>query len=210
MALDWEAIKTEYITTETSQSKLAKKYGVPRSTICKWCAREGWVEQRERYRAGVVQKTIERRAHEDSNQLMKLIDAAEKITGIAVGALDDESKLYTYMVERREKYEIPVGSASGVPWVDGDPDTPVIEKQWVEDRESKVPNTRALKDLSNIVREMTGLIRDFYNIPTPAQIEQKRINDQRLELERMKLNRGEDDDDGETGVVILPEVQEDA
>lgn len=210
MALDWEAIKTEYITTETSQSKLAKKYGVPRSTICKWCAREGWVEQRERYRAGVVQKTIERRAHEDSNQLMKLIDAAEKITGIAVGALDDESKLYTYMVERREKYEIPVGSASGVPWVDGDPDTPVIEKQWVEDRESKVPNTRALKDLSNIVREMTGLIRDFYNIPTPAQIEQKRINDQRLELERMKFNRGEDDDDGETGVVILPEVQEDA
>lgn len=210
MALDWEAIKTEYITTETSQSKLAKKYGVPRSTICKWCAREGWVEQRERYRAGVVQKTIERRAHEDSNQLTKMIDAAEKITGIAVGALDDESKLYTYMVERREKYEIPVGSASGVPWVDGDPDTPVIEKQWVEDRESKVLNTRALKDLSNIVREMTGLIRDFYNIPTPAQIEQKRINDQRLELERMKLNRGEDDDDGETGVVILPEVQEDA
>lgn len=191
MALDWEAIKTEYITTDTSQSKLAKKYGVPRSTICKWCAREGWVEQRERYRAGVVQKTIERRAREDSDQLMKLMDAAEKITGIAVGALEDESKLYTYMVERREKYEVPVGSASGVPWIDGDPDTPVIEKQWVEDRESKVPNTRALKDLSNIVREMTGLIRDFYDIPTPAQRESQRIAAERLKLEQQKAAQGE-------------------
>lgn len=191
MALDWEAIKSEYITTDTSQSKLAKKYGVPRSTICKWCAREGWVEQREQYRAGVVQKTIERRAREDSTQLLKLMDAASRITGIALDALADDSMLYTYMVERREKYEVPVGADSGVPWMDGDPDVPVIERQWSEDRESKALNTRALKDLSNIIKDMTGLIRDFYDLPTPAQREQQRIAAERLELERRKADQAE-------------------
>jgi uncharacterized protein YjcR len=189
--IDWEAIKSEYITGEASQAELAKKFGVSRSIIGDHCRKEKWVEERDKYRRSVVQKTIDARAREDSAQLLKLMDAASRITGIALDALADDSVLYTYMVERREKYEVPVGADSGVPWMDGDPDVPVIERQWSEDQESKALNTRALKDLSNIIKDMTGLIRDFYDIPTPAQREQQRIAAERLELERRKADQTE-------------------
>lgn len=191
MALDWEAIKTEYITTDTSQSKLAKKYGVPRSTICKWCAREGWVEQRERYRAGVVQKTIERRAHEDAKHLKNLMGAAERITEIAVDALQKEQSLYTIPVDRDEEYSSPIDSKSGDVWTEDSDGVPVLRRRWNEDRVSEAVNTRALKDLAAIVKDMTTLIRDFYDIPTAAQREQREINRERLEIEKKRAEQGE-------------------
>lgn len=191
MALDWEAIKTEYITTDTSQSKLAKKYGVPRSTICKWCAREGWVEQRERYRAGVVQKTIERRAHEDVKHLKNLMGAAERITEIAVDALQKEQSLYTIPVDRDEEYSSPIDSKSGDVWTEDSDGVPVLRRRWNEDRVSEAVNTRALKDLAAIVKDMTTLIRDFYDIPTAAQREQREINRERLEIEKKRAEQGE-------------------
>lgn len=191
MALDWEAIKTEYITTDTSQSKLAKKYGVPRSTICKWCAKEGWVAAREQYRAGVVQKTIGLRAQEDAKKLDKLIGAANQITDIAVEALTKKETLYTVVMERREKYELPVDGTTGELWSAETGDgVPVLEKQWSEDRRTDALNTRALKDLASIVKDMTGLLREFYDLPTVAQREQREINLARLEIERKKAEQG--------------------
>lgn len=205
MAMDWEAIKTEYITTDTSQSKLAKKYGVPRSTICKWCAREGWVEQRERYRAGVVQKTIDRRAHEDVKHLEKLMGAAERITEIAVDALQKEQALYTIPVDRDEEYSAPIDSKSGDVWTEDSTGVPVMRRRWNEDRVSDAVNTRALKDLASVVKEMTSLIRDFYDIPTAAQREQRDINRERLELDKKRAEQGEA---GGSITIIVPKDAE--
>ena len=44
MALNWEEIKLEYITTDTSLSKLAEKYHCTKAQIGKVCAKEKWVE----------------------------------------------------------------------------------------------------------------------------------------------------------------------
>lgn len=46
---DWQKIKTEYITTDTSYRKLAEKYGVNYRTICVRSKQEGWIEQREQH-----------------------------------------------------------------------------------------------------------------------------------------------------------------
>ena len=46
---DWQKIKTEYITTNTSYRKLADKYGVNYRTICVRSQQEGWIEQREQH-----------------------------------------------------------------------------------------------------------------------------------------------------------------
>ena len=46
---DWQAIKTEYITTQTSYRKLAQKYGVSRVQIGNVGRDEKWVELRRQH-----------------------------------------------------------------------------------------------------------------------------------------------------------------
>lgn len=44
--IDWEKIKTEYLTTDTSYRKLAKKYKVNATTIAKKAKCEEWVAEK--------------------------------------------------------------------------------------------------------------------------------------------------------------------
>lgn len=64
MAVDWLAIKTEYINGGISYRKLAEKYGVSQSTIRKRAAAEKWsetkTEQRNKIRTKTEQKTVEK------------------------------------------------------------------------------------------------------------------------------------------------------
>ncbi len=65
MAVNWLAIKTEYLTGNGSYATLAEKYGVHKSTIANKAGEEGWVEQREQRMQEIAneceQKTKERR-----------------------------------------------------------------------------------------------------------------------------------------------------
>lgn len=184
MALDWEAIKTEYITTDTSQSKLAAKYGCKRQQIGKKCRDEGWVAQRRQYVADVLAKTLEHEAGRQSARLIKLMDATGRAIDVALGALMDDEQFKRYVVTEE------MGNV-------------VREKQF-----DKI-DTKALKDVVGALKELTTLVRDFENIPTPAQRESQRIAAARLELERQKAAQGFDDDNDETGVVMIPEVRGD-
>ena len=47
---DWGKIKTEYICTDISLRKLAKKYGVCNSKMFDRCSRENWVVLRKIFR----------------------------------------------------------------------------------------------------------------------------------------------------------------
>ena len=46
---DWQAIKTEYITTDTSYRKLAQKYGVHYNAVANRAKQEGWISQRNQF-----------------------------------------------------------------------------------------------------------------------------------------------------------------
>ena len=46
---DWQAIKTEYITTDTSYRKLADKYGIDQATISRKAKKEDWVSKRQQH-----------------------------------------------------------------------------------------------------------------------------------------------------------------
>lgn len=56
---DWQKIKTEYITTDTSYRKLAKKYDVNYRTICVRSKQEGWIEQREQHTNKTTTKVLD-------------------------------------------------------------------------------------------------------------------------------------------------------
>ena len=76
---DWQAIKTEYITTDTSYRKLADKHGVHYQAICQRSKAEGWIAQREQYRNDTITKTIDKISKQEANRAARIHAVADKL-----------------------------------------------------------------------------------------------------------------------------------
>lgn len=194
---DWEKIRNEYITENTSYRKLAEKYGVPFKTLSGRAKKEGWRAAREKLREKTITKLVDNQAKKDAKRLAKLIDATERTIDVATRALADEKQFNRYITERTEKYARPQH--------DGD-SAPIEEKRWSEEHIFKKIDTRALKEMTGVLKDLTGLMREFYNLPTPQQAEAQRLAAARLALDERKSNSSQDDGTDETGVVEIPTV----
>ena len=76
---DWNAIKTEYITTDTSYRKLAQKYGVNATTIAKRAGKEDWVSQRQQQASKTLSKTLEADSKKKADRLTRIQDATDRL-----------------------------------------------------------------------------------------------------------------------------------
>ena len=76
---DWQAIKTEYITTDTSYRKLAEKYGVSRVQIGNVGRDEKWVELRRQHLDRTVSKTVAAVESAQVNRAKKMQSVADKL-----------------------------------------------------------------------------------------------------------------------------------
>ena len=76
---DWQAIKTEYITTDTSYRKLAQKHGIGYSVIGERARLEGWVEQREQFRNKTISKTLDKISQQEANRAARIHTVADKL-----------------------------------------------------------------------------------------------------------------------------------
>lgn len=76
---DWQSIKTEYITTQTSYRKLAQKYGVSATQICNVGRDEKWVEQREQYLSKTTAKTLEKISQQEADRAARIHSVADKL-----------------------------------------------------------------------------------------------------------------------------------
>ena len=74
---DWQRIKTEYITTDTSYRKLAQKHGVHYNAIANRAKQEGWISQRNRYCDRTVTKTVNAISNKQVDRTAKLIDVSD-------------------------------------------------------------------------------------------------------------------------------------
>ena len=92
---DWQAIKTEYITTDTSYRKLAQKYGVSTTQICNVGRDEKWVEQREQYLNKTTAKTIEKISQQEANRAAKIHSVADKLLLKIEAMVESEEALDT-------------------------------------------------------------------------------------------------------------------
>lgn len=88
---DWLAIKTEYITTDTSYRKLAQKYGVSATQICNVGRDEKWVEQREQFLSKTEAKTLEKISQQEANRAAKIHSVADKLL-LKIEAMADSSR----------------------------------------------------------------------------------------------------------------------
>lgn len=202
---DWDALKMEYVTTKTTYAKLAEKYGISISQIKIVAARDGWTNERKKFTARVQQKAYRKACNHEADRLARLITATTGAIDVAMRAINDDEQFNRYLVERREKYAVPVADEDAE---DGElpPDGKLLlERQWTEERTYQKVDTKALKDLTGVLKDLTGLVRDLYGIPTQAQAEAQRIAAERLELDRKKAEDGSTDTHAELEIVGLPE-----
>lgn len=94
--IDWQAIKTEYITdSSSSYRKLAQKYGVNVTNIAKKASAEGWVEQRNQYANETQSKALKDISKQKVNRAKKIHSVADKLLNKIEAMVDGEKPLDT-------------------------------------------------------------------------------------------------------------------
>ena len=90
---DWQAIKTEYITTDTSYRKLAQKYGVSHVQIGNVGKQENWVELRRQHLDKTLAKTVEKISKQEAERAAKIHSVADKLLLKIEAMVDSEEPL---------------------------------------------------------------------------------------------------------------------
>lgn len=179
--MDWEQIRTEYITGDDSYRQLAEKYGVSLSDMGNHGAQEGWVSQRKQYRDKVRTKTMEKIANQTAGQAAKRaakVDTlADKLLIKLEKAIDElDLKVTTHKIKTEtgnteETLEFKVASEGGV-----------------VDRAGLRQLTAALKELKEIKGEKSELDRQ----------------EQEARIAALRAKSQTDEDGDETGVILMP------
>ena len=76
---DWQQIKTEYITTDTSYRKLSEKYGIHYKVIADKGKDEGWKELRSQHTHTVLTKILECDSEQKVDRAVRLMTVADKL-----------------------------------------------------------------------------------------------------------------------------------
>jgi len=77
--INYDEIKTEYISSDVSVSSLARKYGVARSSLCALAKKEQWETIRRQAKDKARQKTIEQISDKRASVADKCIRIIEKL-----------------------------------------------------------------------------------------------------------------------------------
>lgn len=178
---NWEKIKTEYITGDISQRKLAAKYGVSRSTLQKIAADEKWTALRDKHRKETVQKACQKTAEKQAENIKDILLTAAKMATTIDEAMKDPEQFRRYIVTE--------GLGEGF--------SETSEK--IFDR----VDFRALKDAAAALQTVAKIQKDILAMDRIVDQEKR----ERLDIDRSKANVV-DDEQTETGVVVLAPVLE--
>lgn len=174
--INWEEMEAKYVTGSQSYKELARLYGVSVGAAEKAGREGGWVAKRAKWRQEVASRAMDLAADLAANKLSRLMEAADCAVEALCRAMADEKQLYTYLVERSEKYSAPIE-------VDG---KQVMERKWTEPMVTAKLDTKALRDLVAALRELTAITRDLYDTPGYLAREQNRRANEKLALDKQK------------------------
>ena len=165
---DWDKIRTEYITSDLSLKDISDKYGVSQRLVNTKSAEQGWVDQRKKYNAKVVEKAVNKVAAKRANQLAKELAIADNISNVLKKALDDAEQFNRYIIDTTKR-------------VDG------TEIRTSEEKTFEKVDMRALKDAAAALRLVEEMKRSMAGILRVEEINRNRREEKRLKLEEEKL-----------------------
>lgn len=170
---DWDKIRTEYITSDLSLKDISEKYGVQQRLVNTKSAEQGWVDQRKKYNAKVVEKAVNKVATKRANQLAKELAIADNISNVLKKALDDAEQFNRYIIDTTTR-------------VDG------TEIRTSEEKTFEKVDMRALKDAAAALRLVEEMKRSMAGILRVEEINRNRREEKRLKLEEEKLQLQKD------------------
>lgn len=77
--MDWNELKTEYITTDTSYRKLAEKYGVSRGQIQRRATDENWPDLKSQFDTKTVSDAVNAVSKKFTARAKRLQDVTDKL-----------------------------------------------------------------------------------------------------------------------------------
>lgn len=166
--VDWQRMRVEYVTGAMSYKALAKKHGVQANTLSKRGKDEKWPEERRKFRDEAAARAISGEVVNEAERLNKLIRAEDALEDVVLKLFQDAQQFYRHIV------------------IDGNG---VSSERMFE----KV-DTRAIKDLSGTLKDLTLVRRNLHGMPTQAEKESQRIAAERLNLDKRKAESGEESD----------------
>lgn len=189
MEINWDELKTLYVTTQLSLNDIAKQKGMKLHTIQQRSAKDGWVAARMAFRTQAVAQAVDTAVDNEANRLTKIINAANSMAAVIESVYSDPEQFQRHVVVDTVIDE------------EGGKGILTVEKQFT------AVNTKAIRDMTAAIKDMTLVLRNLHNLPTQAEAEAQRIAAERLKLEQRKVAMLENtDDDGETGVILMPAV----
>lgn len=99
--IDWDAIDTEYITTNCKYSDICKKYNIGSSTMARHGKQARLVERRAEHNKQVVSMALRAHAEQQAQKLGALISASDKLAGLIDQALSDAASAERLKMDAR-------------------------------------------------------------------------------------------------------------
>ena len=164
--IDWEAIKTEYVTGDISLKGLMDKHKVSYEKLAKHSKEEKWVKARKDYRLRVVSKAVSKSCNKRAKELEGLTDIAYNLKSTLLKASKDPDQFNRHLVQVAHGKDI---------------DT--------EERVYDKLDMRAVKDMMQSVKYLEGIIRSLENIPTEAEMQRLQLEREKFEMEKEKWER---------------------
>ena len=178
---DWQSIKTEYITTDTSYRKLAQKHGVRYATLQARAKEEKWTELRDQHRTRTVSKSLTKISNKQAAKLARIESVTDKLLAKLEKAVDE---LDLEIIKKKVKVEEGLTETTTE-------STEVVEGGIV-DRAGLRQLTAALKDLKEIQMLKSELDRQ----------------EQEARIAKLQREAEGEDDDNEIQVVITGKAKE--
>lgn len=184
MEINWDELKTLYVTTQLSLNDIAKQKGMKLHTIQQRSAKDGWVAARMAFRTQAVAQAVDTAVDNEANRLTKIINAANSMAAVIESVYSDPEQFKRHVVVDTVIDE------------EGGKGILTVEKQFT------AVNTKAIRDMTAAIKDMTLVLRNLHNLPTQAEAEAQRIAAERLKLEQRKVDAAEAANQVDKSIVV--------
>ena len=184
MEINWDEVKTVYMTTTLSVPKVADKFGLRHKTVAERCRKDGWVAARTAFRAQVATRVVGEAVETEAARLAEIINATNAIAKAIERIVTDPDQFQRHVVTDTIIEE------------DGSKAIVACEKLF------QAANTKAVRDMSAAVKDILYAQRNIYHLPTQAEAEAQRIAAERLKLEQRKADAAEKADQVDKSIVV--------
>lgn len=193
--VDWEAIKLEYITSDTTYQALADKYKLRMQTVAERSKKEDWRAARKKHKEKIVKRAVRKTEKKEADRLKRILKAGDRLLAKLEKAINELDIQICKEVEKTKIIEYNN---------DLRPDKPT--KEIIEEKEKvkeckTIIDRRGLQQLSNALNSL----HDVQMIRSAMDLEEQRL---RIEALKRQSEKDADGDGQNITIEFSPEVEE--